>query len=213
MTLGNAVKFNILCICHVGILFFIPVNNFISLYLDHDFIENFDLSLTVLVFVVMTTCGTTSEDRIGIMITLSIQGRVLFIWAHCMHINHCLRTISRNTLQEYSMKDYMPSGDYSSWDGRILRESPSLWFQHAIHHICSLLGYFMNIHEVVCTQGPWHTETIERNTETSGSYMIPLTHWGWDQMVDISQTLSNTFSWMKLLELRLKFQWTLFLRV
>ena len=39
------------------------------------------------------------------------------------------------------------------------------------------------------------------------------THWGWDNMAVISQTtLSNTFSWMKMLELRLKFHSCLFLR-
>ena len=41
-----------------------------------------------------------------------------------------------------------------------------------------------------------------------------LTHWGWDKMDAISQTtISNTFSWMKMLEFRLKFHWSLFLRV
>ena len=35
-----------------------------------------------------------------------------------------------------------------------------------------------------------------------------LTHWGWDKMPAISQeTLSNAFSWMKLIEFRLKFYW------
>ena len=41
-----------------------------------------------------------------------------------------------------------------------------------------------------------------------------LTHWGRDKMAAISQTtLSNAFSWMKMLEFRLKFHWSLFLRV
>ena len=41
-----------------------------------------------------------------------------------------------------------------------------------------------------------------------------LTHWGRDEMDAISQTpFSNAFSWMKMLEYRLKFQWNLFLRV
>ena len=41
-----------------------------------------------------------------------------------------------------------------------------------------------------------------------------LTHWGRDKMTAISQTiLSNAFSWMKMLELRLKFHWSLFPRV
>ena len=41
-----------------------------------------------------------------------------------------------------------------------------------------------------------------------------LTHWGRDQMNAISQTMfSNAFSWMKLFDYRLKFHWSLFLKV
>ena len=41
-----------------------------------------------------------------------------------------------------------------------------------------------------------------------------LTHWGWEKMGAVSQTtLSNAFSWMKMLEFRLRFHRSLFLRV
>ena len=41
-----------------------------------------------------------------------------------------------------------------------------------------------------------------------------LTHWGRDKMDAISQTtFSSAFSWMKIFEFRLKFPWSLFLRV
>ena len=41
-----------------------------------------------------------------------------------------------------------------------------------------------------------------------------LTHWGGDKMADISQTtFFNVFSWKKMYEFRLKFHWSLFLRV
>ena len=41
-----------------------------------------------------------------------------------------------------------------------------------------------------------------------------LTHWGRDKMAAISQTtLSNVFSWMKMLEFRLKVHWSLFIRI
>ena len=41
-----------------------------------------------------------------------------------------------------------------------------------------------------------------------------LTHWGLDEIDNISQTTSSSaFSWMKMFEFRLKFQWSLFLRV
>ena len=40
---------------------------------------------------------------------------------------------------------------------------------------------------------------------------LDLMHWGQDKMVSILQTtFSNAFSWMKMLELRLKFHWSLF---
>ena len=45
-------------------------------------------------------------------------------------------------------------------------------------------------------------------------YLVILTHWGWDKMAAVSQTtLSNAFSWMIMLEFRLRFHWNLFLRV
>ena len=43
---------------------------------------------------------------------------------------------------------------------------------------------------------------------------LPLTHWGRDEMYNISQTtFSNVFSSMKMFEFQLKFHWSLFLRV
>ena len=48
----------------------------------------------------------------------------------------------------------------------------------------------------------------------SQSLQWPLTHWGWDKMDTILQmTLSNEFLWIKMLEFRLIFHWSLFLRV
>ena len=41
-----------------------------------------------------------------------------------------------------------------------------------------------------------------------------ITHWGWNQMDAVSQTtVSNEFSWMKMYEFRLRFNWNFFLRV
>ena len=43
---------------------------------------------------------------------------------------------------------------------------------------------------------------------------MSLTHWGWDKMAAVSQkTFSNVFYWMKMHEFRLRFHWSLFLRV
>ena len=45
-------------------------------------------------------------------------------------------------------------------------------------------------------------------------YSFQLTHWGRDKMAAIFQTtFSNAFYWMKIYEFRLKFHWSLFLRV
>ena len=47
-----------------------------------------------------------------------------------------------------------------------------------------------------------------------GGVAMILTHWGWDKMDAIFQTtFSNTFSWMKIYEYRLKVHWRLFLGV
>ena len=49
--------------------------------------------------------------------------------------------------------------------------------------------------------------------ETYTVDFIVLTHWGRDKMDAISQTtFSNTFSWMKMHEFRLRFHWRLLLR-
>ena len=51
-------------------------------------------------------------------------------------------------------------------------------------------------------------------TYTTSVATIHSTHWGRDQMDDISQTtFSNAFSWMKMSEFRLKFCWSLYLMV
>ena len=48
---------------------------------------------------------------------------------------------------------------------------------------------------------------------TSVPNYIALTHWGRDKMTAVSQTtLSNAFSWMKMLAFRLRFHWSLFQR-
>ena len=71
-----------------------------------------------------------------------------------------------------------------------------------------------NIACVVCTL--WLPWTIQRAKHICviPSMSVWLTHWGRDKMASISQTtLSNAFSWMKMLEFRFKFHSSLFLRV
>ena len=41
-------------------------------------------------------------------------------------------------------------------------------------------------------------------------FRLVLTYWGWDKMEAISQTIfSSAFSWMKMSEFQLKFNWSL----
>ena len=50
-----------------------------------------------------------------------------------------------------------------------------------------------------------------KRLENISSYLRDLTHWGRDNMGAISQTkISNACSWMKMCEVRLRFQWSLF---
>ena len=49
--------------------------------------------------------------------------------------------------------------------------------------------------------------------KSSTSHHRALRHWGWDKMAAIMQTtFSNLFSWMKMYEFCLRFQWNLFPR-
>ena len=53
----------------------------------------------------------------------------------------------------------------------------------------------------------WDTQNVVYN-------QFDLTHWGQDKMDAISQTtFSSAFSWFKMFEFRLKFHWSLFVRV
>ena len=55
---------------------------------------------------------------------------------------------------------------------------------------------------------------ITHKIEGFHSGSLHLTHWGQDKMAAIFHiTFSNAFSWMKMYEPRLRFHWSLFLRV
>ena len=60
----------------------------------------------------------------------------------------------------------------------------------------------------------WHGLHGENQDEVTQVGYEPWTLWSWDKMAAILlTTLSNAFSWMKILEIWLKFHWSLFLRV
>ena len=93
-----------------------------------------------------------------------------------------------------------------------------------MHIFCvnSLLYYYRFLLELFsmstriphgCFIGTEQNHMIGPSPVKSASRIL-LTHWGQDKMAAVSQTtLSNAFSWMKMLEFRLKFHWSLFLRV
>ena len=66
-----------------------------------------------------------------------------------------------------------------------------------------------------CPAVPTNTTRIyDVKFDTTGKIHISLTHWGRDKMAAIPQTtLSNAFSWTKMLEFRWKFQQSVLLRV
>ena len=59
-----------------------------------------------------------------------------------------------------------------------------------------------------------HQALVSSNYAFQQLHFEPLTHWDRDKMDAISQTIFwSAFSWMKMFEFRLKFHWSLFLRV
>ena len=64
---------------------------------------------------------------------------------------------------------------------------------------------------------PWHHVTVGKGQQQQSRDKWKgdhLTHWGRDKIDAILQTtFSNTISWMKMFEFRLKFHWSLFLKV
>ena len=79
-----------------------------------------------------------------------------------------------------------------------------------LHQFCSMW---------LIQEDVWHSslhnyDSITPRNACCKCLQWPLKQWGRDKMVAFSQTtLSNAFSWMKILEFRLKFHWSLFLRV
>ena len=69
---------------------------------------------------------------------------------------------------------------------------------------------------VTPTPGPLKHDTLygEISRSLEVNIYMDLTHWDRDKMAAISQTMfSNAFSWMKMCEFCLRFDWNLFLRV
>ena len=89
----------------------------------------------------------------------------------------------------------------------------------------SLSGYSKNWLVIVSLRNPAHATTAlpSRRVQNSAAILTlefhkqsmryHLTHWGRDEIDAISQTtFSNAFYWIKIIEFRLEFNWSLFLR-
>ena len=130
-----------------------------------------------------------------------------------------------------------PFGDVNMWDrlhrrNREILQFPLWWrktatqlFSHVyMSYICIyvqwILEYQITIevmficrHNIVVPLLPKLFESRSPGIISSKKASI-LTHWGWDNMAAISQSAhSNAFPWMKIYEFRLKFHWSLFLRI
>ena len=63
-------------------------------------------------------------------------------------------------------------------------------------------------------RGEWLFAVTEHNISRRNKAAYNMsTHWGRDKMAAIFQTFTNAFLWRKMFELRLRFHWSLFLRV
>ena len=146
---------------------------------------------------------------------IKILGRFHFI---LLQARHDWNTMSLSQLCHYNIKTYIYGSKF---------KSVTDWFFLPDCHIYhSLVAYTCQSTvslrlETVTVTVDEHTElqrccsTLLRLDQTDSIYPpMVLTHWGRDKMADIFQTtFSNAFSWMKMSECRLRFHWSLFLRV
>ena len=100
-----------------------------------------------------------------------------------------------------------------SWTGLSLHESdcPVRETGRLSHELDK---WWMCVCVWLTVMGSFHKRFFTPNSNLIETYLT-LTHWGRDKMADISQTImqANAFSWMKILEFRLIFHWSLLLRV
>ena len=93
-------------------------------------------------------------------------------------------------------------------------------WSHADHHVV-MIPYIEGLVQNCSNSSAQAAELLQFCTKPSIYFIykktqrnVSLTHWGRVKMDAVSQTtLSNAFSWMKMLEFRLRFHWSLFLRV
>ena len=121
----------------------------------------------------------------------------------------------------YLNVDSVPVWNIAEWSlQKYLNYIYSIWTNHLITLI--ILKYVIRTwYLMLCNSSNMQSEILvilfpvwQMQINISLLLSMYLTHWGRDKMGAISQTTSSSaFSWMKMFEFRLKFQWSLFLRV
>ena len=87
------------------------------------------------------------------------------------------------------------------------------WRRSGDKPLCESILVSLPTH-ICVTRPQWVNGEIPVNAHIPYTTLHRLTHWGRDEVDAISQTTySNAFSWKKMSEFRLKFHWSLFLRV
>ena len=102
----------------------------------------------------------------------------------------------------------------SHWDAMTIFQCElSFWWANGWCHLDERKNYKLIKTETYCYQSP----VFQHSPFISSTYMnisLILTHWDRDKMAAIFQTtFSNAFPWRKMVEFRLKFNWSLFPRV
>ena len=114
-------------------------------------------------------------------------------WFRCIHLTKIVLT-ALDTLIYIYISVYLKIKQF--------KLDISLWGQ-CVKRKISVMKFLMFSCKCLDSPSAWYA------AGRSGS-----THWGRDEIAAISQTtFSNTFSWKKMHEFRLRFHWSLFLRV
>ena len=172
----------------------------------------------------LSGCSQGGDDEAARSLTTTTQPLASATWL--THDSENRSTCCEKQFQMHFQKKtmstiwYLYPKDHSSVGGSIILNLTLYW---------SAMNFFLNLlsHTIWChlvkrcllniTDGLRNcieNRCIFAVITVASDGLAPLTHWGRDKMAAVSQTtLSNAFSFMKMSEFRLRFHWSLFLRV